>query len=79
MTKHIGAPPPPRAWYPYKAGEWLTPIGEIVADGVDPDGLRMTISKLGFAVSGPHPDEGFPDGAVITDEVPAIRRALAAE
>ncbi|MEC5149917.1 HAD domain-containing protein [Cryobacterium sp. GrIS_2_6] len=69
----------PRAWYPYKPGEWLTPIGEIADGFADLDYLRTTISRLGFAVSGRHPEDGFPDGAVITDDVPAIRGALSAE
>jgi hypothetical protein len=67
-------------WQINQPSEFLTPVAEVAAlAGVAIDRLRERVRAAGLGLSGQHPEAGWPDGGIVTADVPAILALFSAD
>jgi hypothetical protein len=68
------------SWQFDQASDYLTAVNQVAGHLGEPiDEVRKRIRDAGFAISEPHPESGWPFGAVITAEVSEILNVLSGE
>jgi hypothetical protein len=64
---------PEHGWPALPPSGFLTPVAEVaVRVGVEIDSVRDRVRAAGFALSKRHPEAGWPDGGIVTADLPAI-------